>query len=92
MSPREYEILHEQIEELLRKGDIPQYESMLIPKRDGSWRMCIDSWAIKKITVKFMFPIPCISDLLDQLNGASIFSKLDLQSGGYHHIQIRLGD
>ena len=61
---------------------------LFVKKKDGSMRLCIDYIELNKVTVKNRYPLPRIDDLFDQLQGATVFSKIDLRSG-YHQLRIR---
>ncbi|GAU31786.1 hypothetical protein TSUD_22320 [Trifolium subterraneum] len=97
MSPLELRELKSQLEELLQKHFIRPSVSpwgvpvLLVKKKDGTMRLCIDYRQLNKVTIKNKYPLPRIDDLLDQLRGATIFSKIDLRSG-YHQIRIKSSD
>ncbi|XP_048628720.1 uncharacterized protein LOC125599496, partial [Brassica napus] len=93
MAPAELAELKQQLADLLDKGFIRPSSSpwgapvLFVKKKDGSMRLCIDYRGINNVTIKDKYPLPRIDELLDQLQGASLFSKIDLASG-YHQIPI----
>jgi hypothetical protein len=97
MSVMENAKIKKQIQEFLDKGDImpSTYPCgspiVLVPKKDGTWRMCVYFRALNKIMVKNCYPLPRIDDFIDQLKDAKYFNKLHLRSG-YHQIRIGEGD
>ncbi|KAL0551316.1 hypothetical protein IC582_010402 [Cucumis melo] len=94
MAPAELKELKVQLQELLDKGFIRPSVSpwgapvLFVKKKDGSMRLCIDYRELNKVTVKNRYPLPRIDDLFDQLQGATVFSKIDLRSG-YHQLRIK---
>jgi hypothetical protein len=89
LKPQENEEVKRQVQDLMGKGLVRErlipcaVPTMLSPKKDGGWRMCIDLGAINKITIRYEFPLPRMDDLMDCLNGENYFSKIDMKSG-YH--------
>ncbi|KAF5477291.1 hypothetical protein F2P56_003941, partial [Juglans regia] len=94
MAPAELKELKTQLQELVDKGFIQPSSSpwgvpvLFVKKKDGTLRMCIDYRELNKVTIKNKYPLPRIDDLFDQLQGAAVFSKIDLRSG-YHQLRIR---
>jgi len=89
--------LKKQIEELTEKQFIRPSTSpwgalvLLVKKKDGSSCLCVDYMQLNKMTIKNKYPLLRIDDLMDQLHGSSVFSKIDLRSG-YHQILVKADD
>ena len=94
MAPVKLKELKLKLKELLEKGFIRPSVSpwgapvLFVKKKDGTLRLCVDYRQLNKITMKNKYPLPRIDDLFNQLKGASVFSKIDLQSG-YHQLRIK---
>ncbi|KAK1595932.1 hypothetical protein QYE76_007782 [Lolium multiflorum] len=96
-NPEDTKEIQRQIQDLLAKGYVRESLSpcavpvILVPKPDETQRMCMDCRPINAITVRYRHPIPRLDDMLDELSGATIFSKIDLRSG-YHQIRMAIVD
>ena len=93
MAPTELKELKVQMEEMVNKGFVRPSTSpwgapvLFVKKKDGSMRLCIDYRELNKVTIRNQYPLPRIDDLFDQLQGAKVFSKIDLRSG-YHQLRV----
>ncbi|GJR83381.1 putative reverse transcriptase domain-containing protein [Tanacetum coccineum] len=94
LDPSEMQELSNQLQELADKGFIQLSSSpwgapiLFVKKKDRSFRMCIDYRELNKLTIKNHYPLPRIDDLFDQLQGSSVYSKINLRYG-YHQLKVR---
>ncbi|MCO5552858.1 hypothetical protein L7F22_006376 [Adiantum nelumboides] len=93
VSQAQQEEIMRQVNKLVEKGMLRPSSSplcspvLIVHRKDGTYRMCVDYRALNKITIKNRFPVPRIEDLFDELQGSTYFSRIDLKSG-YHQIRI----